>query len=134
MRGRAGGRRDGVRLGHGGLTAAVALGATLGLGGEPVLALRLSEADPRERHRGVSHHSDEILSLYGGSLGLAWPRGCPIEHRAREGAETVDVDDWRAACEGLPLSHMGRGADDDPWFFAAAFAAGRLAATLAAAP
>ena len=26
-----------------------------------------------------------------------------------------------------PLSHMGRGPDDDPWFFAAAYAAGRLA-------
>ena len=31
------------------------------------------------------------------------------------------------ACAGLPLSHMGRGPDDDPAFFAAAFAAGRLA-------
>jgi hypothetical protein len=27
----------------------------------------------------------------------------------------------------LTLRHMGRGPDDDPWFFAAAFAAGRLA-------
>ena len=27
-----------------------------------------------------------------------------------------------------PLAHMGRGPGDDPWFFAAAFAAGRLAA------
>jgi hypothetical protein len=43
----------------------------------------------------------------------------------------VDVDDWRAACSGLPLSHMGRGPDDDPWFFASAFAAGRLARTVA---
>ena len=32
---------------------------------------------------------------------------------------------------GLPLSHMGRGPDEDPWFFAAAFAAGRLARGLA---
>ena len=28
-------------------------------------------------------------------------------------------------CVGLPLSHMGRDASDDPWFFAAAFAARR---------
>ena len=37
---------------------------------------------------------------------------------------------WREACEGLPLSHMGRGPDDDPAFFAAAFAAGKLAREL----
>jgi hypothetical protein len=39
----------------------------------------------------------------------------------------VDVDGWREACDELPLSHMGRGPDDDPWFFATAFAAGKLA-------
>jgi hypothetical protein len=39
----------------------------------------------------------------------------------------VDVGGWRDACAGLPLESMGRGPDDDPWFFAAAFAAGRLA-------
>ena len=37
---------------------------------------------------------------------------------------------WREDCANLPLSHMGRGADDDPDFFAAAFAAGRLARSL----
>ena len=34
---------------------------------------------------------------------------------------------WEEACAGLPLSHMGRGPDEEPAFFAAAFAAGRLA-------
>ena len=42
----------------------------------------------------------------------------------------VDVDEWRKTCEGLPLEHMGRGPDDDPWFFASAFAAGKVARTL----
>jgi len=120
----------GSRLGHGGMAAAAALDAALELGGEAVLALRLSEADPRERHRGLSHHSDAILSLLGGSVRLAWPSGCPIEHHVRDAAEPVDVAGWRAACDGTPLSHMGRGPDDDPWFFAAAYAAGRLADTL----
>jgi hypothetical protein len=32
---------------------------------------------------------------------------------------------------GLPLNHMGRGRGEDPAFFAAAFAAGRLARRLA---
>jgi hypothetical protein len=40
------------------------------------------------------------------------------------------VGDWREACAGLSLRHMGRGPDEDPWFFAAAFAAGRLAKSL----
>ena len=39
-------------------------------------------------------------------------------------------DGWREACEGLPLSHMGRGPDDDPGFFAVAYAAGVAAREL----
>ena len=42
---------------------------------------------------------------------------------------TRTAEGWREACDGLPLSHMGRGPDEDPAFFAAAFAAGRLAST-----
>jgi Protein of unknown function (DUF3866) len=121
---------SGTRLGHGGMAAADAIGAALALGGAPVLAVRISERDARERHRGVSHHSDAVLSLRGGSYRVAWPEGCPVERPLAEGAEAVDVSGWREACAGLPLEHMGRGADEDPWFFAAAFAAGRLAKSL----
>jgi hypothetical protein len=117
----------GTTLGHGGMAAADALAAALELGNRGVLALRMSEADPRERHRGVSHHSDAVLSLWHGSVEIAWPKGCPFEHAIAEGATEVDVSDWREQCANLPLSHMGRGPEDDPWFFAAAFAAGRLA-------
>ena len=42
----------GSRLGHGALTLADAANAAAALGGRPVLAIRTSEADPRERHRG----------------------------------------------------------------------------------
>ena len=61
------------------------------------------------------------------ALRVAWPAGldAPDWLGARE---EVDAAEWREACSGLPLSHMGRGPDDDPWFFAAAFAAGKLAA------
>jgi hypothetical protein len=118
----------GTHLGHGGTATALALTAADALGGRPVLAPRLSEHDPRERHRGVSHHTEAILELATGAYALPWPAGCPIEPPAS--AEHVDVAGWREACDGLPLSHMGRGPDDDPWFFAAAFAAGRLAAGL----
>ena len=116
-----------TRLGHGGFAAADAVNAASELGGHPILALRMSGADPRDRHRGISHHMDGVLDLVGPPLEIAWPEGCPFEDPVAEGATAVDVSDWRSACEGLPLSHMGRGPDDDPWFFAAAFAAGRVA-------
>jgi len=120
----------GTRFGHGGMTAALALGAASELGAQPILALRLSEADPRARHRGLSHHAEGILALQGLPIRKAWPKGCPIDDPVAGGADVVDVGDWRDACAGLPLSHMGRGPEDDPWFFAAAFAAGRLARRL----
>jgi hypothetical protein len=122
----------GTRLGHGGMAAAEALSATAGLGGTPILALRLSEGDPRPRHRGLSHHTDAVLSLWSSSVRIAWPEGCPIEHHVADGAEVIDVTGWQEACTGLPLSHMGRGPAEDPWFFAAAFAAGVAAHNAAA--
>lgn len=102
----------GTPLGHGGVAAAVAVNAAAALGGRPVLAPRVSEADARERHRGLSHHTRAVLELC-----LAEPE-LPAD---------LEPEGWREACEGLPLSHMGRGPDEDPAFFAAAFAAGRLA-------
>jgi hypothetical protein len=114
--------------GHGGTAAAAALLAAGALGGRGVLALRISEADPRERHRGVSHHSTSVLELVSGVASeVGWPSGCPVGAPPK-GAVEVDVSGWAEACAGLPLSHMGRGAGDDPWFFAAAYAAGKLAA------
>ncbi len=99
-------------LGHGGLAAAEAANAAAALGGRPVVAERVSEADPRERHRGRSHHTEAVLALCLGEVAVAGES---------------EQEGWRAACDGLPLDHMGRGPDDDPVFFAAAYAAGRLA-------
>ena len=118
----------GSRYGHGGLAAAEAASAARALGAEPLIAARVSEADPRERHRGLSHHTLAALDLVGGTVAVAWPDGLE-EPAGVEGLKVVDVSGWREACQGLSLSHMGRGADEDPWFFAAAFAAGTLART-----
>jgi hypothetical protein len=94
-----------------------------------VLAVRVSHGDPRERHRGVSHHTRAVLDLAIGERLVAWPQG--LEPPAwLERREEVDVSGWREACEGLVLEHMGRGPDQDPWFFASAFAAGKLARSL----
>jgi Protein of unknown function (DUF3866) len=105
----------GSRLGHGGLAAAAAANAATALGGRAVIAARVSQADRRKRHRGVSHHTRAVLDLCLGKVFVA---------------EERHADGWREACEGLPLEHMGRGPDEDPAFFAAAFAAGRLAREL----
>lgn len=116
----------GSRLGHGGVAAAAAANFASALGGSPVLAVRVSRADERERHRGVSHHTRAVAELCLGEVRVAWPRGLEAPEWL-ESREEVDVEGWEEACAGLPLSHMGRGPGEEPWFFAAAFAAGRLA-------
>ena len=116
----------GSRFGHGAVAAADAVNAAGALGGRPVLAPRVSSADGRERHRGLSHHTLAVLELVRGEVLVAWPEGLEVPAEVGE-VEIVDASDWRSACEGLPLSHMGRGADEEPWFFAAAYAAGALA-------
>lgn len=105
----------GTALGHGGLAAAQAVDAAFALGGRPILAPRVSRGDARPRHRGLSHHTQAVLRVC-----LADPR-VPAD---------LEPAGWREACAELPLAHMGRGPDDDPEFFAAAFAAGRLARSL----
>lgn len=116
----------GSALGHGGVATAEAANAARALGGTPILAVRVSFGDPRERHQGVSHHTRAVLDLCLGAPAVAWPAGLDAAESLPP-LQEVDVSDWQEACDGLPLEHMGRGPDDDPWFFAAAFAAGRLA-------
>jgi hypothetical protein len=105
----------GSRLGHGALALADVANAAAALGGRPVLAVRTSEADPRERHRGVSHHARAVLDLALGEVLLP---------------DEADGEGWEEACAGLPLDHMGRGPADDPAFFRAAYAAGVAARRL----
>jgi Protein of unknown function (DUF3866) len=119
----------GSRLGHGGLAAADAARAAAALGGVPVLAARASEGDPRERHRGISHHTRSVVDLAPSEAVVAWPQGIALGDRLPH--EDVDVTGWQDACAGLPLLHMGRGPEDDPVFFAAAYAAGVYARSLA---
>jgi hypothetical protein len=116
----------GSRLGHGGVAAAGAASFAQALGGSPVLAVRVSSVDERERHRGVSHHTRTVIELCRGEVEIAWPRGLELPEWLDQ-PEEVDTDGWEEACAGLPLSHMGRGPGEEPWFFAAAFAAGKLA-------
>lgn len=116
----------GSSFGHGGVAAAGAANAASALEGVPILAVRASEGDPRERHRGVSHHVRDIVRLCGDGVIAAWPLGREAPDWLRP-LEAVDASGWERACAGLLLSHMGRGAAEDPLFFESAFAAGRVA-------
>jgi len=127
-------------FGHGGVSQGDAINAVASLGGQPIATLRLSFADARPRHVGVSHHS--LISL--GTVALApalvvvpslppdaaflvnpvleaagiWKRHTRIDGAA------MALPDTR----GIPMRSMGRTPEDDPAFFAAAAAAGVVAA------
>ena len=133
----------GTRWGFSGVAAGEAVNAVAVLGGRPVAALRVSEADPRERHRGVSHHS---LTAYG-RVALARADvvvpDLPGDFGARVAAQAAPLGARhtlvRAGLDGLaealgqcpaPLSTMGRGLAEDGAYFLAAAAAGRHAGRL----
>ena len=84
----------GSSLGHGGVAAAEAANVATALSGSPVLAVRVSQGDSRERHRGVSHHTRAVLGLVLGDVSVAWPAG--LEAPAwLEAREEVDVQGWQ---------------------------------------
>jgi hypothetical protein len=146
----------GTAWGFTGVAVGEAVNAAVVLGGRAVGALRISDADPRPRHRGLSHHS---LTAYGRvalcPTDLVVPRGLPDEldrdvrsalgtlvdpnRRPEARHRVVEVDtagllpalvalrEW-----GVDLRTMGRSLDDDPWYFLAAAAAGAHAAALLA--
>lgn len=133
----------GTRWGFSGVSSGEAVNAVAALDGRPVGSLRVSEADPRPRHRGVSHHS---LTAYGrvalASADLVVPdlpgpfgdqvRDAVEPLRARHRVVRVPVDGLLDALRRAPvkLSTMGRGLDEDTAYFLAAAAAGRYAAAL----
>ena len=99
----------------------------------PVVALRWSDADPRPRHRGVSHHSIAALEYAHETATVAVPTGLRVEGiPAHHEVVSVDVPDvvGRLEAAGVAVTTMGRGADTEPRFFAFAAAAGVVAAQL----
>jgi hypothetical protein len=132
----------GTPWGFSGVAAGEACNAVTVLGGEAIGALRISEADPRPRHRGVSHHS---LTAFGrvalGGVTLVAPRGLSSELGGQIGEDlagqpernrvvwidTVGLDE-ALKLSPVPLSTMGRGLEEERAYFLAAAAAGRYAA------
>lgn len=142
----------GTRWGFSGVAAGEALNAAAVLGGRGVATLRVSGADPRPRHRGVSHHS---ATAYGRVLArpadlvvpdLSQCLEVPGDLAAAVAGDvtrlcaaaphltpvTVPCADLGPALDTVPvrLSTMGRGYAQDPAAFLAAAAAGRHAARL----
>lgn len=150
----------GTRWGFSGVGAGEAVNAAATLGGQPVGSLRISGADARPRHRGLSHHSTTaygrvallpadlaVPDLAGatalagiagmeGVAALAGPVAAALAGLTRHRLVPVGLAGLDAALTGspVPLSTMGRDLDGDPAYFLAAAAAGRHAASLVDAP
>lgn len=127
----------GTPWGFSGVAAGEAVNAIAAVGGRPVAVLRMSQADPRPRHRGVSHHSTTaygVVALAPADVVVPSSYASMVDPAAFERHAVVEVDDTglldalrRSPAE---LSTMGRGLDEDPVAFLAAAAAGRHAAGL----
>lgn len=118
--------------GHGGMAAALALNAAVSLGAEPVLAPRISFADQRKRHRGLSHHVLAVLqtALAGCRVALPESASGSFDHKLAdkipERHVLEPVSYGAAGLEerfGVTFESMGRGYTEDPAFFDAAAAA-----------
>ncbi|HJP67065.1 MAG TPA: DUF3866 family protein [Actinomycetota bacterium] len=129
------------------LDSAASLNAAGILGGRPVAALRVSFADARERHVGVSHHSLTALSrvvLVPAHIAVpviddedrrvtVWEalRAARLEERHQLVEATGQPALELLASEGITPRSMGRTVQHDPEFFLAAGAAGVLAGRMA---
>lgn len=136
----------GTRLGWSGLEQARVGDSVTALNGRPVAVLRISFADPRPRHRGLSHHSRTTLGLLmrsaafvavpgiGGSrekqiIRQLHESGISLRHRlCRIGGSSLGRI---LAASDIPLYTMGRSIQEDREYFLAAAAAGWLAGRFA---
>lgn len=132
----------GTPWGFSGVAAGEALNAVNALGGLAVGALRISDADPRGRHVGVSHHSTTAFFKVGlGPVCVPLPDNLPddlAQSVARDLADRPDrailelVDtaglDETLRTSPVRLSTMGRTLDEDYAYFLTNAVAGRFAA------
>jgi len=134
----------GTPWGFSGVAAGDAVNAVAALGGRPVGAPRISDADRRPRHRGVSHHSMTAfgrVALAPADLVLPDDLDQPLADEVLAALSTIApphrlvrvpthdlVPALRASA--VPLATMGRGLDADQAYFRTAAAAGRHAVRL----
>lgn len=133
----------GTALGFTALEQGQLLDAATALGGRSVACLRISFADPRRRHTGVSHHTITALTIAAREPALLVLPELPNEghtdlRRELEGAgldkrHEIKVADGTPGLEllssrGVAVTSMGRSIEEVPELFLAAAAAGRVAA------
>lgn len=126
----------GTRFGFSGVSVVEALHTADALGGIPVYSPRVSDADPRPRHLGISHHTASILAL------LRVPVEVPC--RAQDTAELEQLPVSRPHryrgfssrfSDEIPsllaphLKSMGRSPSEDRALFDTAAAAAECAST-----
>lgn len=128
-------------LGFTGLEVGTTLDTTAGLGGVPIVALRASHADPRDRHLGLSHHIVTTLTVgtrtravvpiaaggtdAAGLVAQCTATGIADRHDVVEVATPPVLDGF--ARHALAVTSMGRTAEEDPVLFECAAAAGAAA-------
>jgi hypothetical protein len=132
-----------TRLGFSGMEVGPILDAAHALGGVAIACLRVSFADGRDRHVGLSHHSATALRLAARERVLVAVPELPPEEATRLHDDLVaagidrrhDLVDLAApdvlelfARFDLEITSMGRPAAADPALFQAGAAAGALAA------
>jgi len=137
----------GTALGFSGIEQGTAINAAAVLGGTAIAVARLSFADPRPRHVGLSHHTRTVLSQIAQCSALVPIPSLPEAERRllmadleraglRERHEfvTVQASYGLEALErtGIPVTTMGRSIGEERPFFLAAAAAGQLAGQIAA--
>lgn len=134
----------GTTLGHTAIEQGHLLDAASGLGGNAIACVRISYADSRERHHGISHHTLTALRL-----ATHLQATVVLPHLPEEHAKAIDEQLQRsgikekhqiATAEGAPglalltekgirPTSMGRSLEEVPELFLAAAAAGKVAAT-----
>jgi hypothetical protein len=135
----------GTPLGFSGIEQGQAINAVASLGGKAIAAARISFADPRARHRGLSHHTVTVLQNVARASAIVPLPYLPGEEMQRllDALEETQIEEKHQPmfikaddaldllqASDLNVTTMGRGVDADRPFFLAACAAGIAAAQL----
>jgi hypothetical protein len=135
----------GTEYGYSAIEQGEIINAVNTLGGSAIAIPRISYADPRPRHQGLSHHTVTSLTKIALTPAvIALPmmdetkldriidqlerRGAGLKHKIRVLDGSPAIDELRS--KGIKMSSMGRSYEEDPEFFLAAAAAGAAAAQL----
>jgi len=135
----------GTPYGFTGIEQGAILDAVEVLGGTPIAVPRISFADARERHRGISHHSLTVLDkINRGRSHVVIPQLAGVERElVHEQIKNLKINEKHYIVEengniifdaikhfDFKVSTMGRGLKEDPTFFLTCGAAASYGLTL----